>query len=113
MERIGFGDFAMAAMSHRPALGLGRPVPHVAKYAVQYLFAQAEFGLLCPISMTDALTRPIRRYADPALVERYLPGLTTDDPEPQVPGAMFMTARAAGSTAGATLPPALTDRAPR
>lgn len=109
MERIGFGAFAMAAMSHRPALGLDRPVPHAAKYAVQYLFAQAEFGLLCPISMTDALTRTIRRYADPALVERYLPGLTADDLEHQVQGAMFMTERAAGSDVGATVTRAVPD----
>lgn len=109
MERIGFGAFAMAAMSHRPALGLDRPVPHAAKYAVQYLFAQAEFGLLCPISMTDALTRTIRRYADPALVERYLPGLIADDLEHQVQGAMFMTERAAGSDVGATVTRAVPD----
>lgn len=109
MERIGFGAFAMAAMSHRPALGLDRPVPHAAKYAVQYLFAQAEFGLLCPISMTDALTRTLRRYADPDLVARYLPGLTADDLEHQIQGAMFMTERAAGSDVGATLTRAVAD----
>jgi len=109
MERIGFGAFAMAAMSHRPALGLDRPVPHAAKYAVQYLFAQAEFGLLCPISMTDALTRTIRRYADATLVERYLPGLIADDLEHQVQGAMFMTERAAGSDVAATVTRAVPD----
>ncbi len=109
MERIGFGEFALAAMSHRPALGLDRPVTAAAKYAFQYLFAQAEFGLLCPISMTDALTRTIRRYADPALVARYLPGLTADDPERQVQGAMFMTERAAGSDVAATVTRAVPD----
>lgn len=103
MERLGYGAFALAAMSHRPALGLDRPMPPAAKYAFQYLFAQAEFGLLCPISMTDALTRTIRRFADPALVERYLPGLTADDLEHQIQGAMFMTERAAGSDVGATV----------
>lgn len=102
MERIGFQDFAMAAMSHRSALGLAGPVPHVAKYAIQYLFAEAEFGLLCPISMTDALTRTLRRYADPDLVARYLPGLTAERLEDQIQGAMFMTEKAAGSDVGAT-----------
>ena len=102
MERIGFQDFAMAALSHRPALGLDRPVPHAAKYALQYLFAEAEFGLLCPISMTDSLTRTIRRYADPDLVARYLPGLTAETLEEQIQGAMFMTEKAAGSDVGAT-----------
>ena len=31
-------------------------------------FAQAEFGLLCPVSMTDSLARTLRRYGDPGLV---------------------------------------------
>lgn len=109
MERIGFGEMAMAAMSHRPALGLDKPVPHAAKYAVQYLFAQSEFGLLCPISMTDALTRTIRRYAEPALVERYLAGLTATTLEEQTQGAMFMTERAAGSDVAATVTRAVPD----
>jgi len=109
MERIGFQDFAMAAMSHRPALGLERPVPHAAKYAVQYLFAEAECGLLCPISMTDALTRTIRRFADPDLVARYLPGLTAERLEDQVQGAMFMTEKAAGSDVAATVTTARRD----
>ena len=109
MERLGFGEFAMAAMSHRPALGLDRPVPHAAKYAVQYLFAQSEFGLLCPISMTDALTRTIRRYGDPALVERYLAGLTAETLDEQIQGAMFMTERAAGSDVAATVTRAVPD----
>lgn len=109
MERIGFGELAMAAMSHRPALGLDKPVPHAAKYAIQYLFAQSEFGLLCPISMTDALTRTIRRYADPALVDRYLAGLTAETLEEHIQGAMFMTERAAGSDVGATVTRAVPD----
>lgn len=109
MERIGFQDFAFAALSHRPALGLDRPVPHAAKYALQYLFAEAEFGLLCPISMTDALTRTIRRFADPDLVARYLPGLTAERLEDQIQGAMFMTEKAAGSDVAATVTTARKD----
>ena len=38
-------------------------MPPVAKYALTYLFAQAEFGLLCPVNMTDSLTRTLKRYA--------------------------------------------------
>ncbi len=109
MERIGFEEFAFAALSHRPALGLDRPVPHAAKYALQYLFAEAEFGLLCPISMTDALTRTIRRFADPELVARYLPGLTAARLEDQIQGAMFMTEKAAGSDVAATVTTARRD----
>jgi AidA-like protein len=42
MENIAFGDFQFHAMSHRAgALGMERPLPAVAKYALQYLFVQA------------------------------------------------------------------------
>jgi len=41
MEAIAFGDFQFHAMSHRAgALGMDRPLPAVAKYALQYLFVQ-------------------------------------------------------------------------
>ena len=102
MERIAFGELALAALSHRPALGWSKPLSAASKYALTYLFAQSEFGLLCPVSMTDSLTRTIRRFADEALLARYLPGLLADDTERQLQGAMFMTERFAGSDVGAT-----------
>jgi hypothetical protein len=54
-------------------------MPAVAKYALTYLLVQAEFGLCCPVSMTDSLARTLRRYGEPALVERCLPLLTSLD----------------------------------
>ena len=35
----------------------------VAKYACQYLFVQGEFGIMCPISVTDTSIYLIRKYA--------------------------------------------------
>src|SRR5262249_24643207 len=102
MERLAFGELALAALSHRPALGWPRPLSSASKYAFTYLIAQSEFRLLCPVSMTDSLTRTIRRFASPELVARYLPGLIADDLEHQLQGAMFMTERFAGSDVGAT-----------
>jgi alkylation response protein AidB-like acyl-CoA dehydrogenase len=102
MERLAFGELALAAVSHRPALGWPRPLSSASKYALTYLFAQSEFGLLCPVNMTDSLTRTIRRFAAPDLLERYLPGLLAEDIERQLQGAMFMTERFAGSDVGAT-----------
>jgi alkylation response protein AidB-like acyl-CoA dehydrogenase len=102
MERLAFGELALAALSHRPALGWKTPLSSASKYALTYLFAQSEFGLLCPVNMTDSLTRTIRRFASPELLERYLPGLLTEDIEEQLQGAMFMTERFAGSDVGAT-----------
>jgi acyl-CoA dehydrogenase len=103
MERLAFGEFGLAALSHRGGvLGWAEPMPPAAKYLLTYLFVQAEFGLMCPVSMTDSLTRTLRRFGDPALVARYLPALTSQDLDTLSQGAMFMTEQGAGSDVGAT-----------
>ncbi len=101
LEEIAFGTYGLAAMSHRGGvLGWPEPLPPAAKYALTYLYVQAEFGVCCPLSMTDSLTRTIRKYAEPGLVARYLPGLTSQDMDALVQGAMFMTEQQAGSDVG-------------
>jgi acyl-CoA dehydrogenase len=103
LERAAFGRFALAAASHRDGLhGFPGPVPHVVKYALTYLFAQAEFGVLCPVNMTDSLARVLRRFASPGLRARFLPRLTAAEPDELWQGAMFLTERAGGSDVGAT-----------
>jgi alkylation response protein AidB-like acyl-CoA dehydrogenase len=103
MERLAFGEFGLAAMSHRPGvLGWPEKLPSLAKYLITYLFVQAEFGLMCPVSMTDSLTRTLSKFGDPALVARYLPALTSQDMDTLCQGAMFMTEQGAGSDIGAT-----------
>jgi acyl-CoA dehydrogenase len=103
LERTVFSEYGLAAMSHRGGvLGWAEPLPPAAKYALSYLFVQAEFGVCCPLSMTDALARTLARFGDPALVARYLPGLTSQDMDALTQGAMFMTEQGAGSDVGAT-----------
>jgi acyl-CoA dehydrogenase len=103
LERAAFGRFGLAAASHRAGLhGFPGPVPHVVKYAMTYVFAQAEFGVLCPVNMTDSLARVLRRFAAPGLRARCLPRLTATDPDQLWQGAMFLTERAGGSDVGAT-----------
>jgi len=103
LERVAFSQYGLAAMSHRGGvLGWNEPLPPAAKYALTYLFVQAEFGLCCPLSMTDSLTRTLRRHGDPALVQRFLPRLTTQDFDTLQQGAMFMTEQGAGSDVAAT-----------
>jgi alkylation response protein AidB-like acyl-CoA dehydrogenase len=103
MEQIAFGEYGLAALSHRDGvLGWPAPMPPVAKYLLTYLFVQAEFGLMCPVSMTDSLTRTLKKFGDPALVARYLPALTSQDLDVLHQGAMFMTEQGAGSDVGAT-----------
>jgi acyl-CoA dehydrogenase len=102
MEIIAFGDFQFHAMSHRAgALGMDRPLPAIAKYALQYLFVQAEFGLMCPISVTDTSIHLIRKFASTELKEYLLPKMLSDDPATLWKGTQFMTERAGGSDVGA------------
>lgn len=102
MERLAFAELGLAAMSHRGVLGWNEPMPPAAKYALTYLFVQAEFGLMCPVSMTDSLTRTLRRFGDPDLVGRYVERLTSVDFDELAQGAMFMTEQGAGSDVSAT-----------
>ncbi len=98
MERLAFGEYGLAALSHRGGvLDWPAPMPAAAKYAITYLFVQAEFGLCCPVSMTDSLTRTLRKFGAPALIDRYLPALTSQDMDALFQGAMFMTEQGAGS----------------
>ena len=110
LERVAFAQFGLAAMSHRGGvLGWDKPMPAAAKYALTYVLVQAEFGLCCPLSMTDSLTRTLRKFGAPALVEKYLAGLTTQDFDALSQGAMFMTEKEAGSDIAATKVRAVPD----
>jgi alkylation response protein AidB-like acyl-CoA dehydrogenase len=101
LERVAFAEYGLAAMSHRGGvLGWPEPLPPAAKYALTYLFVQAEFGLCCPLSMTDSLTRTLVKFGSPELVARYLPALTATDLEHLMQGAMFITEQGAGSDVG-------------
>lgn len=102
MEGIAFADFQFHAMSHRAGvLGEDAPLPPVAKYAFQYLFVQGEFGLMCPISVTDTSTHLIRRFASPELKATLLPRMLSPDLPTLWKGTQFMTEKAGGSDVGA------------
>jgi acyl-CoA dehydrogenase len=103
MERLALSEFGLAAVSHRDdTLGWRGKMPPLVKYVLTYLFVQAEFGLCCPVSMTDSLTRTLKKFGTPDLVARYLPRLTSLDFDELAQGAMFMTEQAAGSDIAAT-----------
>lgn len=103
MERLAFSEYALAAISHRQdVLGWPGQMPATVKYALTYLFVQAEFGLCCPVSMTDSLTRTLKKFGTPELVARYLPALTSLDMDSLAQGAMFMTEQGAGSDIATT-----------
>jgi hypothetical protein len=103
MERLAFSRFGLAAMAHRDGvLGWPGPVPHVVKYALSCLFAQSEFGLLCPVNMTDSAARTLRRHGSAELQARYLPHLTATDLDDLWQGVQWMTERTGGSDVGAS-----------
>ncbi|MCH6265369.1 acyl-CoA dehydrogenase family protein [Neobacillus citreus] len=101
MEEIGYGEFGLVAMSHRPGvMGWPTPFSRVLKYAFWYLFAQSEFGLCCPMSMTDSAARVIEQYASPEIKNKYLPRMLSTDPSEHWTGAQFMTEKQGGSDVG-------------
>ena len=101
MEEIAFGDFQFHAMSHRAGvLGLDAPMHPVAKYACQYLFVQGEFGIMCPISVTDTSIYLIRKYASRELKDYLLPRMLSADLATMWKGTQFMTEKAGGSDIG-------------
>lgn len=103
LEKAAFGTFAMHAMSHRGGvLGWPEPFSAVAKHAFTYLFNQAEFGLGCPINVTDSGAHVLRLFADDDVKQRFLPNMLTDDVDMLWQGAQFMTEREGGSDVGQT-----------
>lgn len=102
MEEIAFGRFGIHAMTHKAGvLGWPEKMPPVAKYVFHYLFAQAEFGLLCPVNLVDSSSELVRRYGDAAIRERYLEAMWSQDPNRLQRCAQFMTEKAGGSDVGA------------
>lgn len=102
LERVAFGQFGLAAMSHRPGVfEVDSKLPPLVKYALVYLFVQAEFGLCCPLSMTDLLTRTLVKFGSKELIAQYFDPLTSQNMDELFQGAMFMTEQMAGSDVGA------------
>ncbi|TDD39817.1 acyl-CoA dehydrogenase family protein [Saccharopolyspora elongata] len=103
MSRLAFERFGFAAMSHRPGVhGWPTKIPHVVKYALSYVFVQSEFGLFCPVSMTDSAARVLRRFGDAEVFEREIDGLSSPRFDSLLTGAMFMTEKQGGSDVGQT-----------
>jgi len=92
----------MHAMSHRAGvLGLKEPAHPLIKYGITYLFVQAEFGLMCPVSVSDTSNFIIKRFGSPALKKLLLDRLLSQDPAVMLKGTQFMTEKAGGSDVGA------------
>jgi alkylation response protein AidB-like acyl-CoA dehydrogenase len=110
LERVAFGEFGIHAMSLRKGiLGWPQIYPVVAKHAFTFLFNQAEFGLGCPINVTDGCAKLLANFGSEALKARYLDGLTQTDMSRLTQGGQFMTEKEGGSDVGTLTTTALQD----
>ncbi|MEV0321387.1 acyl-CoA dehydrogenase family protein [Streptomyces sp. NPDC050658] len=108
---IAYERLGLAAMSHRSGVhGWPTKIPHTVKYALSYLYVQSEFGMACPLSMTDSAARVLRLF-DPGRYAAEIAALTSTDPGLRSTGAMFMTEKQGGTDVGLTETVA-TDRGP-
>ena len=102
MEKVAFEEYGLHAMSHRAGvLGMSEPAHPLVKYAFTYLFVQAEFGLMCPVSMSDTSNFTIKTHASPELKRLLLDRLLSQDPARMMKAAQLMTEKAGGSDVGA------------
>src|SRR3954451_25166777 len=101
LERAAFGEFGIHAMSLRKGImGWPAPYPVVAKHAFTFLFNQAEFGLGCPINVTDGCAKLLAKFGSEKLQAKYLDGLTQTDMSKLTQGGQFMTEKEGGSDVG-------------
>lgn len=101
LERAAFDEFQIHAMSHRGGVfGWTDPLPLVAKHAFTYLFNQAEFGLGCPINVTDSAAHLIRKFGSREIQDRFLPRMLCSTGGEHWQGAQFITEQEGGSDVG-------------
>jgi acyl-CoA dehydrogenase len=92
LEHAAFGEFGIHALSIRKGI-MGWPdkYPVVAKHAFTFLFNQTEFGMGCPINVTDGCAKLLNNFGSEALKAKYLDGLTQIDMSKLTQGGQFMT----------------------
>jgi len=65
------------------------PAHPLVKYAITYLFVQAEFGLMCPVSVSDTSNFIIKCYGSEPLKKLLLDRLLSQDPATILKGTQF------------------------
>jgi acyl-CoA dehydrogenase len=110
LEKAAFGEFGIHAMSNaKGILGWPYKYPVVAKHAFTFLFNQAEFGLGCPINVTDGCAKLLANFGSAELKARYLDGLTTTNMDKLTQGGQFMTEKEGGSDVGTLMTTAVAE----
>ncbi len=82
----------------------GRPGTAYEQATLLYLLSlEGEAGHACPATCTIGLARALRRSADPAVRDRFLPALVDPDYATAARGAQFLTEVQGGSDVGANI----------
>ena len=98
MEKIAYGDFGIHCMSHKPGVhGWPEKMPPMAKYIFTYLFTQSEFGLMCPISVTDTSYGLLAKHGPKEAMDKFGWQMLSQDMDEIHMGAQFMTEKVGGS----------------
>ncbi len=98
MEKIAYGDFGIHCMSHKPGVhGWPEKIPPMAKYVFTYLFTQSEFGLMCPISVTDTSYGLLAKHGPKDAMDKFGWQMLSQDMDEIHMGAQFMTEKIGGS----------------
>ncbi len=101
IERIAYQRFGIHRASHAPGqFERDRPWTPLAKYALQYLFVQGEFGLMCPVSMTDSGWALIDAFASDEIREKLRPHVLADNVDDLWRCPHLLTEKGAGSDVG-------------
>jgi alkylation response protein AidB-like acyl-CoA dehydrogenase len=110
LEKVAYGDFGLHVLTHKSGvLGWPKPMPQLAKHVLHYLFTQAEFGLLCPVNLTDSSSVALDLYGSADLRKRYLASMRSQDMSELARGAQFLTEKGYGSDLGSVEMTAVRD----
>ncbi|NEW85992.1 DNA alkylation response protein [Rhodopseudomonas sp. WA056] len=110
LENAAFGTFGIHALSHRKGImGWPETYPVTAKHAFTLLFNETEFGMGCPINVTDGCAKLLSKFGSDELKAKYLDGLTQTDMSKLTQGGQFMTEKEGGSDVGTLTSVAVPD----
>lgn len=102
MEEVAFGEFGIHAMGHREGvLDWQEKLPTVAKHAFTYLFNQAEFGMGCPINVTDSGAHILDMFGEQSVKDKFLERMITQDMDELLQSGQYITEKEGGSDVGA------------
>ncbi|MBI3893358.1 MAG: acyl-CoA dehydrogenase family protein [Candidatus Wallbacteria bacterium] len=100
LKEIAYGEGIVADFYSPEVRRLLGKQTHRVKFALGYVFSQAEQGLYCPICMTDGAARLIEQFGTEELKSTMLAKLGSRPPD-YWQGAMFLTEKQGGSDVGA------------